>query len=162
MDSQKSKMSLLVIEDDEGMIKVMTHHLNYLFNSCVEVEIAKGIPEAWDIIYRATKRFDIIFLDLNLPPYSADQTILEIPKMLHYCDQVLVISGMDGSLYDKAVLDKGAIGFLSKQENLTTPMVFIQKIIQLYKAFRGPSKIEVNLHRLEEILDDLPSRQSHV
>lgn len=81
--SSKSVANILIIEDNEGDIELVTTALNRA-NEKHKIEVVRDGDEAIDYLYQKKKykdkdRPDIIFLDLNLPRRNGKE-ILNIVK----------------------------------------------------------------------------------
>ncbi len=155
-----SDMKLAIVEDEAGAAELMRRHLLSIFDDCA-IHVATNLNDAWNLIYQKGP-FDIIFLDLNLMPDSpAENTIKQIPQFLQHCNQVVVVSGLDGNRYETQVINRGALGYMSKAESLLNRKSFLETLVEIYRKCRGRSNIEANLERLEQIVARNPPQQSN-
>ncbi len=153
-------MKLAIVEDEAGAAELMRQHLLSIFDDSI-IHIATNLTDAWNLIYQKGP-FDIIFLDLNLMPHSpADNTIKQIPQLLQHCNQIVVISGLDSNRYETEIINRGALGYMSKAESLLTRKSFLEKLVEIYRKCRGRTNIEANLERLEQIVARNPPQPTN-
>ncbi len=103
-------MNILIIEDHSPEA--------YLLASLCEgidrkVDMVETIKEAWSRLTYCI--YDIVFLDLTLPPSGAHETVKEVPAIKKLSRCVIVTGNQDPALADEAK-QLGADSFLSKND----------------------------------------------
>lgn len=99
---------ILVIEDDEGMRKVLNIHLH---DSGYEADFAKTFNEGLQFFKSAD--YKIVLCDLKLPDKSGAE-IIKILKTENKAVPIIAISGFIDSSMIKDVMDAGAVEYLTK------------------------------------------------
>lgn len=104
-------MQLLLVEDSETLVKVISHFMDELFDEIVSTSSIEGA-----LLHLATNTPDVIWLDLTLPDSTVGQTMNRIPIFRNMCPHstIVVMSGVSGDSMKQKCLDMGADAFLSK------------------------------------------------
>lgn len=105
-------MQLLLVEDSDSLVKVISHIMDGLFESIIHAGTMEGA-----LAHIATETPDVIWLDLVLPDSTdADATMSRIPRFRLSCPDatIVVMSGMDGPAVKNRCIALGADAFLSK------------------------------------------------
>jgi len=115
-------MRILIVDDEKG-VRDATRRLFKAFHSEFQIIEATGVETALFNVRLATSRatpFDVIITDLNMPQkndglelinYLRNDSIIPGTKVVLYCCE-------PSSLIVEEALELGAIGFISKNENL--------------------------------------------
>jgi diguanylate cyclase (GGDEF)-like protein len=105
---ESAKMRILIVEDNELIIKALTALLNY---QNYVVEVATDGQMAWDLIQAFD--YDLILLDIKLP--KIDGITLCKQLRAHGCQApILLLTGQDSSNDKAAGLDAGADDYVVK------------------------------------------------
>lgn len=108
-DLQRGTERILVIDDEypvRNVLCVSLEHLGY------QVDVAESGREAIEK-YEASKRYDLVLLDMIMPQLSGDQVFVELKK-LDPDVRVLVISGFSSEAAVRSILSAGGKGFIQK------------------------------------------------
>lgn len=143
-------MKILIIEDEQSLVKSMAQYLRQESYVC---EIAYTAREAHEKILLF--EYDCILLDINLPDGNGLK-ILETLKASNKTDGVIIITAKN-SLDDKVLgLNLGADDYLSKPFFLPELVARVSAVIRR-KRFDGNTKITFH-----EITVDLLGKTVHV
>jgi len=106
------KASVLIVDDEEALRRVLGDRFRFWGH---DVDVARNGTEALQIT--ASKRFDLILLDLNMPDMSGFEVLDRL--MANECDSDIVVLTAHGSV-ESAVdgLRRGATDFLTKPADL--------------------------------------------
>lgn len=104
-------MQLLLVEDSESLVKVISHFMDGLFDSIIPASTLEGA-----LAHILVDTPDVIWLDLTLEDSSSEHTLRKIPQIRAACPDatIVIMSGMaDGELKQRC-MEAGADAFLSK------------------------------------------------
>jgi two-component system response regulator HydG len=141
-------MNLLIVEDDEGVARVLRTVLQSLNADITRVSTMR---DARQELY--AKQYDVILLDLGLPDSTTDETLSLIkPLKATHNVAVCVITGQMGQSEQTAKI-AGADGFIHKVEMLT-PHRLIQIISGLFSEHSPASrKLDVQTELMKQAVD---------
>ena len=113
MKADKAKKARILIVDDHPMTRAgLVHLINHQPEMVVDGE-AEDAAQALDLL--ASKRPDLMLIDITLPGKSGLELIKDVKAMLPDLP-MLVLSMHDESLYADRVLRAGARGYITKHE----------------------------------------------
>lgn len=126
-------MRILIIEDEQGVSKVLKHFLQPIAS---EIVVAANMEQALIAISDA-EEIDIITLDLGLPDSGVEESVKQIKhiRALRPTALVVVVTGQDMPNLEKEVMESGADGIIFKQGNDFTAkgfLTFIQGLVKKY------------------------------
>lgn len=104
-------MKLLLIEDDQALVRLLRRGLRQLYRVVAVGTAAEGIKEA------EYNDYDLIILDLHLPDGNGRQVCerLRVGKIIA---PILILTGEDEAASKVELLDAGAEDYLTKPFNL--------------------------------------------
>lgn len=127
---RKGSGTVLVIDDNEMMLKV----LKSMLNKCgYDVLLAKNGMEGVDLFEESTKQIDLVLLDLVLPRTSGKETYL-ILKKLNPNLKVILMSGSPEEEGIEGVLALGADDYILK------PYSIAKLSDKIYKVLHGSAE----------------------
>lgn len=104
---------ILLVEDNSADVKLFTSYINEITEfstNCITVSTLKDTIEALE-----SQKFDIVFLDLNLPDSKGFDTVVEIFK--HGFDlPIVVLSGLSDNELALMAIKLGAQDYIVKDE----------------------------------------------
>lgn len=108
---------ILVVEDMEGMQVAIGAYLKQLRTKFPHAEISfvSTLEDAWPIL-REIPPPDVVFLDLALPPFSWQETVLQIPAIEALCP-VIVMTGYPADKV-RAMMRRDDIDILEKGSSM--------------------------------------------
>lgn len=109
-------MKIYIIEDNPDDILILTEELSYICENCDGEQLSIESESNFDNVLSTLKNrldFDIIFLDLNIPPSYGIETLNKIVK-LAIKTPVIVITGENKEELGKEAIKKGAQDYLVK------------------------------------------------
>lgn len=104
-------MQLLLVEDSESLVKVISHFMDGLFDSIIPSSTLGGA-----LAHILVETPDVIWLDLTLGDSGSESTIRKIPQIRAACPNstIVVMSGMQDGYLKHRCMEAGADAFLSK------------------------------------------------
>ena len=113
-EEKAKKLTVLIIEDEEGSATLLSRLLQKKFSA--RVEMARDLADARKAI--ALKPYDLICLDYELPDgdgfeFLADLAPEDMPN-------VIVVTGHTGEGLEAKARELGAVDFVSKDRNMVT------------------------------------------
>jgi CheY-like chemotaxis protein len=111
-------MQLLLVEDSENLVKVISHFIEGLFDEIVVEDTLRGA-----LMRVEAEVPDVIWLDLILKDSGGESTIRAIPRFRALCPDstIVVMSGVPDIKH--RVLDMGADAFLSKDSSIKAAQI---------------------------------------
>lgn len=140
---EHSKLNILIIDDHplfrKGMISILQN-----YTPTINIYEANRLNTAEDIILN--KKIDLVTLDLNLPEEDGTRFLIKYAKREF---KVLVITSYNSSFLAKELLNKGANGYI-KKENL-----FENLIEGIEKVMNGEIFMDEKYEEVEDNFDSL-------
>jgi CheY-like chemotaxis protein len=128
-DGEARKLSVLIIEDEEGSASLLSKLLRKKFSA--RVEVARDLADARKAL--ALRPFDLICLDYELP----DGEGLELFDDMGPDDMpnVIVVTGHTGEGLEARARELGAIDFVAKDKQLASRLTTaVQRLLAGPKA----------------------------
>jgi CheY-like chemotaxis protein len=149
-----AKLKILLVDDDE-IVGIYFHDIFWIygFEDRLELAIATNLDDAERIVADATKRPDVIFLDLALPKKVGERTIIDPKYSFDFVERVkhdpklasvkvMIFSGHSEKEYVDEAKARGADGYIHKEQSL--PKDLIATIKAMYVAVGSHSQKMVN------------------
>lgn len=134
LDRRRSRRSLLVIDDDVGMLEVIQGGLG---DERLLVSTAETVAQARACL--AERPPDIIILDLVLPDGSGFQLLQEIRRNEATRDTpILILTGYGQEDYLARALELGANEFLTKPFSMSILAETVWRFLRAQKSTRSP------------------------
>jgi response regulator RpfG family c-di-GMP phosphodiesterase len=149
MASEKVRGSVLAVDDDEGIIRLINEKLCAEGFSCVTCSSGEEALAALE-----TKTFDIVITDMQMPGMSGLELIEEAQKK-HSKSAYLVITGMSDIHVGIDAMKRGADDYLVKPFQLETLVSSVEKALNKKRL-----ELEVERYRvsLEEMVEQRTSQ----
>ncbi len=145
MMEEKKHLKVLLIEDNEGDVRLIWEILSEIRNSPFYLEIANTLLNGLQAIERVKP--DIILLDLSLPDSNGIYTLNRVrDKALQI--PIVVITGLDDEITAIKALKEGAQDYLVKGRMDSD--LFKKSLLYAYER----NKIFIELQKSKEILDE--------
>ncbi|MEM7368108.1 MAG: two-component regulator propeller domain-containing protein [Bacteroidota bacterium] len=129
--SEKSKMNLLVVEDNLEMRKYITHQFSALFSVLEASNGQEGLTIA------RKKRIDLIISDVMMPVMdgiSLVRQLKEDPKTNHI--PIILLSSRTAIGHQLAGLDEGAFEYITKPVNINVLRAKVRSILENIQYLR--------------------------
>jgi signal transduction histidine kinase len=128
METEK-KYSLLIIDDEEMNLKILTHILGSEYTIYTAIDGLSGIKKAKEYMP------DLILLDILMPDMDGYQTLAEMKK----CEEikktpVIFITGLDSDEDEEKGLSLEAVDYITKPFRATIVKLRVRNQIQLKSA----------------------------
>lgn len=137
---------ILIVDDDDTLLKFFKIHLNKFFSRVLVVENAK---QALDSI--RDKEIDLILTDIRMPKVDGLQLMQKIRKA-HPALPVLLISGEPMNDEQQKALEEGD-GFLTKPFSVDQLNEFIHYGTDLRQVFKELAPLMKDPKRIRELLN---------
>ncbi len=145
MVEEKKHLKVLLIEDNEGDVRLIWEILSEIRNSPFYLEIANTLLTGLQAIERIKP--DIILLDLSLPDSNGIYTLNRVrDKALQI--PIVVITGLDDEITAIKALKEGAQDYLVKGRMDSD--LFKKSLLYAYER----NKIFIELQKSKELLDE--------
>lgn len=145
MVEEKKHLKVLLIEDNEGDVRLIWEILSEIRNSPFYLEIANTLLNGLQAIDKVKP--DIILLDLSLPDSNGIYTLNRVrDKALNI--PIVIITGLDDELTAIKALKEGAQDYLVKGRMDSD--LFKKSLLYAYER----NKIFIELQKSKEILDE--------
>lgn len=141
-------MNALIIEDDEATAQSICKMMEPL---ATDRQVARTLATA--ILALEDTDFDIITVDLGLPPLGRNDTIAAIPTLRNMAPKALIIvlTGLAMPDTAKECVDAGADALFEKTD-VTTARSFMERLQQTVTALlKHPSSKTANIKILEAV-----------
>ena len=129
MDELQDK-SVLVVDDDRGMLRAMT---KVLAREGMQVTSVSDPAAVATKLADSEKRFDLVITDLRMPTFSG-RGVLALASVLPALP-VIIITAFGGSDVEAQTLRLGAFAFLEKP-------VTAARLIEVVKRALAPSRLQ--------------------
>jgi DNA-binding NtrC family response regulator len=147
---------ILITDDDEAFTAIVERWLmHHDVSRDSQISVCHSMACVWGLLEGGTK-VDLIFLDLTIPPDSPATIIAQIPRLVTFCPNIVVVTGFPQ--YKEACESAGCCEFLVKPFDTTTSRTFFEKIAKFFREAKGPSPIEKQVEHLEKMIS--PPEQS--
>jgi len=113
--SPASRGTVLVVDDDPGVLQMMKFLLRRLSLDCIEA--ASG-EQAIALCREKPEAFSLILLDVTMPGLSGEDTVREL-RALGSKHKIILMSGYGASEASQRFVEIGADDFLQKPFHLT-------------------------------------------
>lgn len=126
MTLASSKKNLLVMDDEQGICKILEHFLKNDFNVVVKNDGLKGMQ--W---LEEGNEAHLIIADLNMPVLDGKEFLKQARASNFYADvPIIILSGSDDSKERIQCLNLGADDFMLKPFN---PMEVLAKVNAIFR-----------------------------
>lgn len=137
---------ILIVDDDDTLLKFFKIHLNKFFSRVIVVENAK---DAIDTI--RDKEIDMLLTDIRMPKVDGLQLLQKVRKN-HPDLPILLISGEPMSLEQQEAI-QAADGFLAKPFSIDQLNEFIHRGIDLRQTYQELATLLKDSKKLREALN---------
>jgi PAS domain S-box-containing protein len=132
MVKDKTKLNILVVEDNEGDIILISEYLEEYFES-PHITIARSFADALArLAHDNAGRFDVVLLDLSLPDKSGADLITDMSKVCPDCP-LIVLSGFADLEFSIKSLAMGVSDYLVK-DDITAQMLYKSLLYNLERS----------------------------
>lgn len=136
---------ILIVDDDDTLLKFFKIHLNKFFSRVIVVENAKAALEAI-----RDKEIDMLLTDIRMPKVDGLQLLQKVRKN-HPNLPILLISGEPMSVEQQEAIDT-ADGFLAKPFSIDQLNEFIHRGIDLRQTYQELTTLLKDPKKLREVL----------
>lgn len=125
---------LLLIEDDSTS-QILTKRLvegavEKAWKGSVQMDVANSWDEGAEMV--RTGNYDVVLLDLSLPPYSRDHIIIKMGQVAHEWPAIVVFTGHKEDELRRRALALGAQDFFLKCIANVSPDALMQSTYNAY------------------------------
>jgi DNA-binding NtrC family response regulator len=135
---QNHTASILVIDDDEGVVHTMSRLVKSLGH---EIGYAFTLNDGLNKIY--SKKFDIIFLDVNLPDGNGLEIIADIVKMPVH-PQIIIMTAFSDPDGAELAIESGAWDYIEKPASIKRLKLQISRALK-FQEQKKKSKTSILL-----------------
>ncbi|MBI2345486.1 MAG: sigma-54-dependent Fis family transcriptional regulator [Deltaproteobacteria bacterium] len=130
-------VNLLVVDDDEALIKVFERVAK---EEGLSVAVAKTGTEALNVLNR--EPVEVAVIDINLPGYSGMQ-LLEYIKANNYPTEVIIITGVGTAETAVKAIKMGAYDYLTKPfDDIAKVVVVVTKALEKFRLVQKLKRLE--------------------
>lgn len=113
MESEGNCIRLLIVDDEEGMVSMLTRLMEPL---CSKIESTDNLKAALDMAEK--RRYNLIILDLRLNGTGKKDALEAIKRLKDYHSGVVVVSGLPDDNLRGEVMAAGADAFVPKGSDM--------------------------------------------
>ncbi|MDX1808201.1 MAG: response regulator transcription factor [Sulfurospirillaceae bacterium] len=150
LEENLKKLSILCVEDDEGVRKRLANTLKYYFKEVIEADDGK---EAYDIYQ--TQKIDIIITDIDMPKLNGISLVKKI-RQQNTKIPIIVLSAYSNEEYLMELINSKIDNFILKPINSTKLLNALESINKdiFISQVEIPQGITINFDTLEIIYKD--------
>lgn len=120
MEREDNRVRLLLVEDDEGMVELLSRMMSPICSRVDHTDNLKDALEMADDGY-----YNLIILDLRLRDTGKDEALDAIAELKRRHASIIVVSGMPGDNLRNEVIGAGADAFVPKDGSLSQQSMLI-------------------------------------